>query len=239
MTASAHNITSLSDRLTNLAEDYKADVASVIKDAKEFEVDPAAIRRLASWKRMDPVKRAEREALDDQYRFLAGELPTPATLPPEGELATAVRLFNEKMTVRDVAAEMGIAVGKAHRLKTQAAAFAVHVQVNVNAPASDHRLMLDGDIGEWLPSHDPETGELPRDMCEADLGDYALIKPRVRVERPKKPEEDFSEKVRRMIADAGLKPQTEPPGKYISDEDANRALEEAIALRRPRERVTA
>lgn len=158
MSANKHNIASLSDRLHNLHDAYKADVAGVIEDAKQAEVEPAALRRLVSWKRIPSVKRAEREALDDQYRFLAGELPTPATLPPEGELATAVRLFNDGMSVRQVAEEMEISVGKAHKLKTQAAAFKdnVHVQMNMNTC----REMVADDIGQWLPPHDPTTGEV-------------------------------------------------------------------------------
>lgn len=115
---------------------------------------------------------------------------------------------------------------------------AIHRESQRQESSSVGRPMVDADIGEWLPLHDPETGELPREMCEDDLGEYALIKPRARVERPKKPEEDFSEKVRQMIADAGLKP---PPArdKFISDDDAVRGLEEAIALRRDSTRVVA
>ena len=160
MSANKHNIASLSERLTNLADAYKADVAGVIEDAKEVEVEPAALRRLVSWRRIPSVKRAEREALDDQYRFLAGELPTPAVLPADSELATAVRLFNDGLSVRQVAEQMEISVGKAHKLKTQAAAFkdSVHVQMNMNTPKG--RPMEAGDLGEWLPPHDPGTGEI-------------------------------------------------------------------------------
>lgn len=160
MGANKHNIASLSERLANLHDAYKADVEGVIEDAKKVEVEPAALRRLVSWKRIPSVKRAEREAIDDQYRFLAGELPTPAVLPPDSELATAVRLFNEDKSVRQVAEEMEISVGKAHKLKTQAAAFkdSVHVQMNMNTPKG--RPMEAGDLGEWLPPHDPTTGEI-------------------------------------------------------------------------------
>lgn len=160
MSANRHNIASLSERLANLHDAYKADVEGVIEDAKKVDVEPAALRRLVSWKRIPSVKRAEREAIDDQYRFLAGELPTPAVLPPESELATAVRLFNEDKSVRQVAEEMEISVGKAHKLKTQAAAFkdSVHVQMNMNTPKG--RPMEAADLGEWLPPHDPETGEV-------------------------------------------------------------------------------
>jgi uncharacterized protein (UPF0335 family) len=167
MSANKHNIASLSERLANLHDTYKADVEGVIEDAKKVEVEPAALRRLVSWKRIPSVKRAEREAIDDQYRFLAGELPTPATLPPDSELATAVRLFNDDMSVRQVAEEMEISVGKAHKLKTHAAAFkeSVHVQMNMNTPKA--REMVADDIGQWLPPHDPDTGEVIEAKADA------------------------------------------------------------------------
>ncbi len=131
-----HNITRFAERLTKLADDYKGDVALVIEDAKKADVDPGALRRLVSWQRKDAVKRAEDEALDEQYRFLAGEAAEAAALPTEGELATAVSLYRDRKTVREVAVEMKISTGKAHKLKVQAAAFIVHDAVNVNTPAS-------------------------------------------------------------------------------------------------------
>ena len=107
----------------------------VVEEARQAQVDPAALRRLVAWMRLDAVQRAEREALDDQYRFLAGELSQPAELPIEGELANAVRLYGMHKSVREVAAELKVSVGKAHKLRTQAAAFTVHRDVNtVNTP---------------------------------------------------------------------------------------------------------
>src|SRR4051812_37926161 len=95
-----HNITRFAERLTKLADDYKEDVSLVIEDAKKADVDTGALRRLVAWQRMDSIKRAEREAIDEQYRFLAGELDEPATLPEEGELSQAVRFYSDKLTVR-------------------------------------------------------------------------------------------------------------------------------------------
>lgn len=179
MTANSHNITALADRLVALAEAHKEDVAAVIEDAKEAEVDTSALRRLASWKRKDAVKRAEQEALDEQYRFLAGELPEPAALPTEGELAEAAALFGEGKSVREVSAALKISVGKAHQLKVKASAFSVHQKMNVNiVNASAPVEMTAEDIGQWLPPHDEETGELiepPREMVADDLGDPLLI----------------------------------------------------------------
>ena len=135
MTARRHTIAALAERLTRLSEGYRDDVAVVVEEARQAQVDPAALRRLVAWMRLDAVQRAEREALDDQYRFLAGELSQPAELPIEGELANAVRLYGMHKSVREVAAELKVSVGKAHKLRTQAAAFTVHRDVNtVNTP---------------------------------------------------------------------------------------------------------
>lgn len=132
MSANRHSIAAFAERLAILANAYKDDVAVVINDAKEADVDPSALRRLVAWMRLDAVTRAERDALDDQYRFLAGEIAEPAALPTEGVLAQAVMLYGDGLTVRQVADTLKISVGKAHKLKTQAAAFTVHLNVNMN-----------------------------------------------------------------------------------------------------------
>ena len=137
MTACRHAIAALAERLIRLSDGYRDDVAVVVEEARQAQVDPAALRRLVAWMRLDAVQRAEREALDDQYRFLAGELSQPAELPIEGELANAVRLYGMHKSVREVAAELKVSVGKAHKLRTQAAAFTVHRDVNtVNTPSA-------------------------------------------------------------------------------------------------------
>ena len=138
MTAGRHTIAALAERLTRLSEGYRDDVAVVVEEARQAQVDPAALRRLVAWMRLDATQRAERAAVDDQYRFLAGEVSLPAELPIEGQLASAVRLYGMHKSVREVAAELKVSVGKAHKLRTQAAAFTVHRCVNTvntaNAP---------------------------------------------------------------------------------------------------------
>ena len=135
MTAGRHTIAALAERLTRLSDGYRDDVAVVVEEARQAQVDPAALRRLVAWMRLDATQRAEREAVDDQYRFLAGEVSQPAELPIEGELANAVRLYGMHKSVREVAAELKVSVGKAHKLRMQAAAFTVHQSVNtVNTP---------------------------------------------------------------------------------------------------------
>lgn len=128
-----HKIALFADRLQRVMDGAKDDISSVIEDAKKQDIDPSALRRLVSWKRKDRTKREDQEAIDEQYRFLAGELPTPATPPSDGELAVAIRLYGEKKSVRDVADELKVSVGKAHKLKTLAALFTVHVNVNAEA----------------------------------------------------------------------------------------------------------
>jgi uncharacterized protein (UPF0335 family) len=170
MTATNHTVPALADRLTTLAEAYKEDVAAVIEDAKEADVDTSAVRRLSSWQRKDPLKRAEQEAIDHQYRFLAGEVDEPATLPAESLISQAMRLYADKLTVRQVAEVLEVSVGKAQKLKTLANAFAgsVHVQMNVN---TDHREMTADDLGSFAIGN-PDAA---REMTEGDLGDPLLI----------------------------------------------------------------
>jgi hypothetical protein len=51
MTANTHNVAAFADRLTTLAEAYKADVDAVIEDVKKADLDTPAVRRLAAWPR--------------------------------------------------------------------------------------------------------------------------------------------------------------------------------------------
>lgn len=170
MTANAHNIAALADRLTTLAEAYKEDKSAVLEDAKKADIDAAALTRLASWQRKDAVQRAEQEAIDHQYRFLAGEIDDPAIIPAEGQLAEAARYYRDGLKVRQVAEVMKISVGRAHKLKTLAAMFTdVHQPVNVNTVNKVE--MTADDIGQYSG----ETAELPREMVADDLGDPLLI----------------------------------------------------------------
>ena len=134
-----NQIKALADRLTELANEYKANRAALLDEASKADVDPAALGRLVTWMRKDELARLEQEAVDDQYRFLAGLRPTGAEIPRGSQLATAVSLYADGMTVRAVAEKMGISVGKAHKLKMKAAAFNVQPHVNMNAPHQQRR----------------------------------------------------------------------------------------------------
>lgn len=140
----AAKLTAFADRLRNLREDFKEDVQSLMNDAGEANIEGPALRRLVSWLAQDHAKRAEKEAIDEQYRFLAGERATPATPPAGSMLALAIDLYRNEATVRTVAETLEVSVGKAASLRSQAAAFLVHVHENVNTPK--------------IPLHDPEPG---------------------------------------------------------------------------------
>ena len=161
----ADKLVAFADRLRNIREAFKQDAADLIDDATEANIEAPALRRLVSWLSQDHGKRAEREAIDDQYRFLAGERATPATPPAESLLALAIDLYRNEATVRTVAETLGVSVGKAHALRTQAAAFLVHVNVNMNTPKI--RQMVADDIGYGLPPHDHNTGELLEEITLA------------------------------------------------------------------------
>lgn len=155
----AAKLTAFADQLRNLREGFKDDVQSLMDDAGEANIEAPALRRLVSWLSQDHAKRAEKEAIDEQYRFLAGERATPATPPAGSMLALAIDLYRNEATVRTVAETLKVSVGKAASLRAQAAAFTVHVHETVNA-APKVRQMESGDLGEWLPTHDPDTGEV-------------------------------------------------------------------------------
>lgn len=129
-----HKVALFADRLRRVHEAYQADVDSIMQDAKQHDVDPSGLRRLVSWMRQDAAKRLEKELLDEQYRFLAGEIAEAPPEPTEGELAVAIGMVRSKATVRQIADELKVSVGKAHKLKVLATAFIVHRSVNSDAP---------------------------------------------------------------------------------------------------------
>lgn len=152
----AAKLTAFAERLRNLREGFKEDVQDLMSDAGDANIEGPALRRLVSWLSQDHAKRAEKEAIDEQYRFLAGERATPATPPAGSMLALAIDLYRNEATVRTVAETLQVSVGKAAALRSQAAAFIVHVHENVNTPKV--RQMEAGDIGDWLPPRQFETG---------------------------------------------------------------------------------
>ena len=128
----ADKIKGFADRFSNLLDNHKADVATLVEEVKGADLDAATLRKIVAVMRQDATKHAEKQALFDQYLFLAGLAPTPAELPADGEIAQARALFADGLTIRDVAKAMNIGPTKAHALKVKAAAFDVPVRENAN-----------------------------------------------------------------------------------------------------------
>lgn len=140
----------LAAELRNRQDAHKERIGGLMERALGAGIDPAGLRRFVAWKRQDEEKRAQREAIDHQCRFLAGEVDAPATLPIGCELARALNCYRRKLTVRQAAEELSVSTGKAGNLYKLARMFDVHVHVHVGVdkPAAA------------LPPHDPATGEV-------------------------------------------------------------------------------
>jgi hypothetical protein len=129
-----HKVRVLVDRLHELDQAYKGKRAAVIKEAERAGLEFNALRRLAARMRVDPAKLAQREALDHQYLYLAGERPNPAAVPKGTPLGRVVEMLvdNKKTTVRAIAQTLRVSVGTAHALRRQASAFNVQSDLNMN-----------------------------------------------------------------------------------------------------------
>ena len=101
-----NKVRSFVDRIHELDLAHKGKRAAVIKEAERLGLDPNTLLRLASLRRADPAKVAARDALVHQHRYLAGELPSPATIPRGTPLGVAEMLVanNSKVAgARDLA----------------------------------------------------------------------------------------------------------------------------------------
>jgi len=150
-------------QIRDLQDNHKDNLEKVLEHAEDAGVDRAGLRRFVAWKRQDPEKRAQKEAIDRQCQYLAGERDTPAVLPIGCELAQAINCFRRNMTVRQVAGELQISTGKAGKLRQLARMFAVdvHVHADVDNTAEGGRVdvISPPEVAD-LPLHDPETGEI-------------------------------------------------------------------------------
>lgn len=143
-----NKITVFAERLMKLTDDYKSSRVALLDEARNADIDPSALARFVGWSRKSEQERLEQEALDHQYRYLAGLHPEAVQMPAGSELARATSLYAADMPVRAVAKEMGISVGKAHKLKVKAAAFTVQPHVNMNAEQG---------VGDAVSVPTPET----------------------------------------------------------------------------------
>lgn len=147
-------------QIRDLQDTHKDNVEKVLEHADDAGVDRAGLRRFVAWKRQDPEKRAQKEAIDQQCQYLAGERDTPAVLPVGCELAQAINCFRRNMTVRQTAEELRISTGKAGKLRQLARMFAtdvVHATVDVDSAKVD---VISPPEAADLPLHDLETGEI-------------------------------------------------------------------------------
>lgn len=146
MTPDREEFKALAGELRDLQDATKGKTATIMERALGAGFDPAGVRRFVAWKRQDEGKRAQREAIDHQCRYLAGEVDTPAVLPIGCELAQALNCYRRKLTVRQASDELSISTGKAGNLYKLARMFDVHVHISVDKAAAA------------LPPHDPVTG---------------------------------------------------------------------------------
>lgn len=164
MTVDRDQFKALAAQLRDLQDATKESLATFNEKVAGQGIDPAGLRRFVSWKRQDEQKRAQREAVDQQCRYLAGERDTPAELPIGCELARALNCFRRNMTVRQVAEELGVSTGKAGKLRELARMFDVHVHARVDKPRRQKLDVISPPETATLPSappHDPETGVIP------------------------------------------------------------------------------
>lgn len=142
------SFSALAVELREMQDAKKDQMALFMERAAGAGVDPAGLRRFVARKRQDEAKRAQREAIDQQCLYLAGEREMPAELPIGCELAQALNCYRRGMTVRQVAEELKVSTGKAGKLRELARMFDVHVHARVDKRKAT------------LPEHDVATGEI-------------------------------------------------------------------------------
>ncbi len=177
MTVDPDQFKALAAQLRDLQDATKESLATFNEKVAGQGIDPAGLRRFVSWKRQDEQKRAQREAIDQQCRYLAGERDTPAELPIGCELARALNCFRRNMTVRQVAEELGVSTGKAGKLRELARMFDVHVHARVDKPRRQKLDVISPPETATLPTippHDPETGVIPPEPATRPIEQSAI-----------------------------------------------------------------
>jgi hypothetical protein len=69
-----NRIAVVAERLMKLTDDYKSSRVALLDEARNADIDPSALARLVGWSRKSEQERLEQEALDHQYRYLAGSI---------------------------------------------------------------------------------------------------------------------------------------------------------------------
>lgn len=126
------------DRVKALMLEQKAigaDVTDVCKEAKEIAgLDPTTLRFAAREALMDKDKRAERDSKREEYLHALG-LAVAAVESGELSARESAKLYS---------------IGKT----------SIYKEMSVRALSANDREMVADDIGQWLPPHDPDTGEV-------------------------------------------------------------------------------
>lgn len=137
---SAARLKSFVERIEKLREEKKAigqDERDVFSEAKGVGYDAPTIRWLLKEREIDAADRDERDALRDTYAHALG---------------MAVHLVTVNgVSLREAGRQTGVSKSSIQR------AIAVPA-----VPEVSQRQMVDGDLGAWMPPHDPETGEIER-----------------------------------------------------------------------------
>jgi hypothetical protein len=129
-----------SNKITDLVETFarlEEARARAIKEAREAELDPAALQRAARSTPASVLKRQVQTTVDHQFRFLANRESQPATIPPESDLARVAALCAKGMSARDIAKELGFGKSKAGKLMQQAQLFGVRISADADSAADD------------------------------------------------------------------------------------------------------
>lgn len=126
------------ERVKALLLEQKAigsDVTDVCKEAKEVAgLDPTTLRFVAREALMDKDKRADRDSKREQYLHALG-LAVAAVESGELSARESAKLYS---------------IGKT----------SIYKEMSVRALSANAREMVADDIGQWLPPHDPDTGEV-------------------------------------------------------------------------------
>lgn len=161
MTDARKQFQTMAAQLRDLQDANKKGVEKLLSKAEGQGVDPAGLKRFVAWKRQNEEKRAQREAIDQQCRYLAGERETPAELPIGCELYRAVHYYRRNFTVRQVADEMEISTGKAGKLRELAQMFIVHVHESVDKQHDGDGVIIESNAA-------PQADEQPSPPQAAD-----------------------------------------------------------------------
>lgn len=125
------------ERVKALMLEQKAlsgDVSDVCKEAKEVAgLDPTTLRFVAREALMDKDKRAERDSKREEYLH-ALDLAVAAVESGELSARQSAKLYS---------------IGKT----------SIYKELGVRALSATREMEAD-DLGEWLPPHDPDTGEI-------------------------------------------------------------------------------